>query len=68
MEDMPWFFEVREMEKSKTDWFLLYKNVKWSWGKTKGLNNRKRIWKDVNEIVNRIEKYRESGDISEEDY
>ena len=29
----------------------------------KGLQNRKRIWRDVEEIVGRIEKYRSQGEI-----
>lgn len=56
-EDMPWFWEVSELAVS-TDWFTLYKSMKFFWCNIKGIQNRRRIWKDVEEIVKRIEPFR----------
>jgi len=63
--DMPWFFEARTMDTRKTDWERLYKSLK-VWQNMKGLQNRKRIWKDVTEIVNQIEGYRKQNKIADE--
>lgn len=63
--DMPWFFEARRMDPGKTDWKKLYENLK-VWQNMKGLQNRKRIWKDVTEIVDQIEEYRKQDKIADE--
>lgn len=44
---------------------MLYKYLK-VWQNIKGLQNRKRIWKDVTEIVNQIEGYRKQNKIADE--
>lgn len=61
LEDMPWLWEARDLRKDQTDWYNLYQRVKGCWQEIKGLKNRKRIWKDVNEICNRIDKGRRDG-------
>ena len=66
LHDMPWLWEARDMEETKTDWYKLYTMVKGCWQDLKGLKNRKRIWKDINEILDRIEKGREDGTITDE--
>ena len=66
VQDMPWFFEARDMPASSTDWFKLYTMLKGCWQDIKGLRNRKRIWKDVNEIMDRVERYRKGGQIVDE--
>lgn len=58
--------EALDLPVGNTDWFSLYKHVKFSWQNLKGLQNRKRIWKDVNEIVTRIERYMGEGKIKDE--
>ncbi|KAH7384778.1 hypothetical protein BKA64DRAFT_681415 [Cadophora sp. MPI-SDFR-AT-0126] len=64
--EMPWLWEAHGLPVGNTDWYFLYTKIKFAWQNLKGVRNRKRIWKDVNEIVNRIEKYRKEGKISGE--
>ena len=55
LEDMPWMWEVEEMMTGDiADWHQLYSAIKFDWVGLKGLQNRKRIWKDAEEIVRRI--------------
>lgn len=58
LEDMPWMWELEAMPVGTFDWHRLYCIVKFGWIGLKGLKNRKRIWKEVEEIVRRIGKYR----------
>ena len=58
LEDMPWMWELEAMPVGMFDWHRLYCIVKFGWIGLKGLRNRKRIWKEVEEIVRRIGKYR----------
>ena len=67
LEDMPFLFEAEDMPVGNTDWFHLYKMVKGCWQDLKGLRNRKRIWRDVSEVVRRIERYRDEGRIVDEE-
>jgi hypothetical protein len=61
LEDMPWLWEAHGLAIGETEWWRLYQLLKF-WGDDfHGLKNRARIWKDVSEIVNRIEKYREES-------
>ena len=60
-EDMPWLWEAREMPIGETNWYDLYCMVKYCWLGLKGLQNRRRIWRDVEEVVGRIERYRGEG-------
>ncbi|MCJ1433844.1 hypothetical protein MMC27_003209 [Xylographa pallens] len=62
LEEMPWFWEARGMPLEDTNWYDVYRKVKSCW-LFKGLQNRKRIWKDVEEVVRRIGKYRQEGKV-----
>jgi predicted component of viral defense system (DUF524 family) len=66
LEDMPWLWEALDSPIHLTDWYKLYTLMRSCWQNIKGLRNRKRIWKDVNEIVNRIERLRQDGQILDE--
>lgn len=66
LEDMPWLWEARDLPAHQTDWYKMYTMVKGCWQNMKGLKNRKRIWKDVNEIVTRIGNLRADGNIVDE--
>lgn len=60
LEDMPWMWEAEDVPLGTCQWYKLYCTVKFGWVGLKGLMNRKRIWKEVEEIVSRIEKDRRS--------
>ena len=63
LEDMPWMWEVEEMVTGKiAGWHQLYCAIKFDWAGLKGLQNRKRIWNDAEEIVRRIGQYRSDMD------
>ena len=64
LEDMPWLFEMGDLDVASVDWYEWYCKWKSDWGDLKGLRNRRRIWRDVEEIVSRIEKFRKEGKIS----
>jgi hypothetical protein len=49
------------LPRAKTNWYQLYSDITRNWGSLKGLWNRKRIWNDCEEIIRRIQKYREEG-------
>ena len=62
LEDMPWMWEVEEIRTGEVaDWHQLYCAIKFDWAGLKGLQNRKRIWNDAEEIVRRIQKSRRIG-------
>ncbi|KAF1950717.1 hypothetical protein CC80DRAFT_426304 [Byssothecium circinans] len=42
---------------AKTNWYRLYTDIVRNWGDLKGLWNRERIWRDVGEIVRKLDKY-----------
>lgn len=44
------------LPRESTNWQAVYTEIKKNWSKLKGLQNRKRIWEDVEEILKRIEK------------
>ncbi|KAI9836032.1 MAG: hypothetical protein M1819_001643 [Sarea resinae] len=52
-----------ELPRDRTDWHKLFASLKRHGPEMKGLRNRRRIWKDVEEIVRRIEKGRDEGKI-----
>ena len=64
-EEMPCLFEVKELDMAGVDWYELYCRCKIGCRNLKGLRNRDRIWRDVEKILDRIQKYREEGKISE---
>jgi hypothetical protein len=46
-----------KLPKANTNWHQVYTQIKANWGRLKGLQNRQRIWEDVEEIIRRIRKY-----------
>lgn len=56
--------ETMVLPKDGTNWCRIYYDVKMNWETLKGLQNRERIWKDVEEIFRRIDKYRDEGRIA----
>jgi hypothetical protein len=55
-----------KLPRANTDWYQLYHDITIHWDELKGLQNRRRIWKDVEEIISRITRYREAGRILDE--
>jgi len=62
-EDMPWLWEVWDIPSGGADWYALYLMAKFFWYNLKGLQKRKMVWHDVEEIVRRIGRYRKEGKI-----
>ncbi|KAF2657864.1 hypothetical protein K491DRAFT_713996 [Lophiostoma macrostomum CBS 122681] len=50
----------------RTDYFKLYTLLTRHWTELRGLQNRKRIWTGCEEILRRIDKYKEEGRIDED--
>jgi hypothetical protein len=67
LRDMPWFWEARELPINTTDWPRLYRMAKFNWGNLKGLQNRRRIWADIEILLSRIARYRREGRIPDTD-
>lgn len=65
LENMPWLFEVRDLDIARIDWYDWYCTWKNGWGDLKGLRNRRRIWQDVEEIVTRIQRFGKEGKIGD---
>lgn len=65
LEEMPWMWELKELPLGRTNWHDLYLKIKFFWRNLKGLQNRKRIWRSVEEIVRRIQGYRGEGKVGE---
>lgn len=65
LEDMPWLFEAKDLDVARVDWYDFYRTWKFSWRDLKGLRNRRRIWRDVEEIVRRIQRLRKEGMIGD---
>jgi hypothetical protein len=49
--------DLVNLPKANTNWHQVYTNIKGNWGRFKGLRNRQRIWEDVAEVIQRIQKY-----------
>ena len=64
LDEMPWMWELKDMEGARVDWHDLYCKRRAYWTSLKGLKNRERIWGDVEEIVRRIERLRSDGKIA----
>ncbi|KAA8642515.1 hypothetical protein EYZ11_011584 [Aspergillus tanneri] len=45
------------LPRARTNWYQVYTQIKRNWSQLKGLQNRQRIWTDVEEIIARIIKY-----------
>ena len=58
-EEMPWLYEVKELDMAEVDWYELYCRCKNGCRNLKGLRNRKRIWQEVEAIVDKIQRCRE---------
>jgi hypothetical protein len=43
--------------RANTDWYRVFTQIHLNWGNLKGLQNRQRIWTDVEEVVRRICKF-----------
>ena len=52
-----------KLPRSQTNWYQLYRDITINWKDLKGLHNRRRIWKDIEEIISRIKKFRAEGKI-----
>lgn len=64
--ELPLPTPVYLLSREKTDWYRLYCDLTKNWGRLRGLQNRKRIWKDCQEILYRIQRFKEAGIISPE--
>ena len=62
-EDMPWMWEFEGSQRGKVDWHEMYMKSKFFWINLKGLQNRKRIWRNIEEVFKRIQRHREQGKI-----
>lgn len=49
--------EVKQLSRVDTNWRRVFTQIRLDWDKLKGLQNRRRIWTDVEEIVRRIRKF-----------
>ena len=54
LEELPWVWEADSLPVRQTNWYQFYCKARHLWTTFKGLQNRRRIWKDVEEIVYRI--------------
>jgi hypothetical protein len=52
---------VTGLPASKTNWYKVYTEITRNWKDLKGLQNRKRIWKDIGVIVGKLDKYTKSA-------
>jgi hypothetical protein len=52
---------VTGLPASKTNWYKVYSEITRNWKDLKGLQNRKRVWKDIGVIVENLDKYTESA-------
>ncbi|KAL0932185.1 uncharacterized protein CTRU02_213138 [Colletotrichum truncatum] len=57
------YVEVPVLSPTQTDWYGIYVETEKQHQKMLGIRNRERIWKDCEEILDRIEKYRKDGKI-----
>ena len=51
LEDMPWLLEVKKLDVAKINWYDYYCALKSGCRELKGLRNRMRIWRDVEELM-----------------
>ncbi|CAF3472992.1 unnamed protein product [Fusarium graminearum] len=47
---------VHQLSRTETNWLQLQIEISRNWGKLLGLRNRRRIWKDCEEILNRVDR------------
>jgi hypothetical protein len=58
-EALTWF----KLPRSQTNWYELYRGITVHWKELKGLQNRRRIWKRIQEIIGLIKGYRAEGQL-----
>lgn len=63
LREVPHLWELGAVPVEKPLWFSLYKKVKFGFGKIMGLRNRERVWRDVNEVMRRVEGWKKEGKI-----
>jgi hypothetical protein len=56
---------VQMLPRDRTNWYQLYRDITVHWKELRGLWNRERIWRDVEEIVGQIKMLREEGKIED---
>ncbi|XEV03491.1 hypothetical protein FSHL1_008778 [Fusarium sambucinum] len=59
---------VNQLDRVGTNWLYLHAELYRNRDKLRGLRNRRRIWKDCEEILNRVDKLRASGKTEEKRY
>ncbi|KAK2794238.1 hypothetical protein FQN50_009932 [Emmonsiellopsis sp. PD_5] len=64
--EMPWIWELEDLDVREYDWREVFQRAKTRWMSFKGLRNRRRIWSDIEEILNRVERYRRQGVIRDD--
>ncbi|KAK2784916.1 hypothetical protein FQN53_008102 [Emmonsiellopsis sp. PD_33] len=64
--EMPWIWELEDLDIHEYDWREVFQHAKTRWMSFKGLRNRRRIWGDIEEILNRVERYRRQGVIRDD--
>jgi hypothetical protein len=55
---------IARFDPERVNWYKLYCGIVRRWGELKGLQNRKRIWEDVEVIVGEARRYRELDQIA----
>ncbi|KAL4731183.1 hypothetical protein ACLX1H_000144 [Fusarium chlamydosporum] len=55
---------VNRLNRTGTNWLHLQAEISRNWNKFLGLKNRRRIWDDCEEILDRVDKYRQQGKIA----
>lgn len=53
------------LPKYKTNWYQLYRDITLNWGKLKGLQNRKRIWSDITQIMDAMKWIRDGHELND---
>ena len=64
LEDMPWLFEVKNLDVAKINWYDCYCALKSGCRDLKGLQNRTRIWREVEKPIQSIRGAKVRGDIT----
>ncbi|KAK2761333.1 hypothetical protein FQN54_001855 [Arachnomyces sp. PD_36] len=52
-----------KLPRYKTNWYKLYRDITLNWDKLKGLQNRKRIWGDIMQLMDVMEWFRDGHDL-----
>jgi hypothetical protein len=57
------WISAKQLPMGRTNWYRLYRDITVNWKDLNGLQNRRRIWKDVEEIKRRIKQFREDDEL-----